>query len=414
VRTALCRKGHGETVPIHTANATSVLENVSSEQDKKPVIVESREPSRAEKRAALTLSAGEVFNPFNLFDGALIPAQVLRYSEITPSEKLVFARLLQFAGARGHAWPSLELLAAEVSLSVVQARRCVRALETRKLVRRVARSGRSNEFEFLWHPIYQQEHRQRRSQVIAPPQSSMIAPPRSQMTDAPQSPKIGLGRSSMAARRESIQSIKKEENHCKENQGGQRPQEGEQSPVRENTTAGSTNRRLEQTRQRDSLPDLEAEFRNRLKARHGDLVDAAGVTHCVLQELRWDFTQLESFLDFEAKQTTDPQRLRNPPGHYRRVAQLFQQAAASRREYASKQKQLRLERQLREQHSRAAEPKRTCPLSRCNGTGEYWNELGFVEVCPCEQGQKLSPKVLEAFGQVNAIRKSQVELNREG
>ena len=92
-------------------------------------------------------------------------------------------------------------------------------------------------------------------------------------------------------------------------------------------------------------------------------MDAAAIAQCVLQELRWDFKQLDSFLEFEAKQTTDPHRLRNPPGHYRRVAQQFQQAAASRREYSSRQKQLLLEAQLREQHERAAERRSTCPLS---------------------------------------------------
>jgi hypothetical protein len=257
VRTALCRKERGETVPIHTTNASSVFEKAFGEQHKKPVLVDdSRQPSRAERRAALTLSVGEAFNPFNLFDGALIPTEVLRYSEITPSEKLVFGRLLQFAGARGYAWPSLEVLAAEVSLSVVQARRCVSALETKGLIRRVARSGRSNEFEFLWHPIYEQEH-QPQSSVIAPPQSSMIAPPRSQMIDPPGSPKIGPGRSSMTARRESIQSIKHEENHLEENQLGETPQAGgEQPALRENATGRSNNRRLEQTRQKAPHPIL--------------------------------------------------------------------------------------------------------------------------------------------------------------
>jgi len=404
-------------VPIHTANATSVFEKALVEHDKKPTLLENaRQPSRADRRAALKLSVGEAFNPFNLFDGALIPSEVLRYSEITPSEKLVFGRLLQFAGARGHAWPSLDLLGAEVSLSVVQARRCVSALEAKGLIRRVARPGRSNEFEFLWHPIYEQELSRPRSSVIPPPQSSTIAPPRSETIDPPRSPRIGPRRSSMTARRESIQSINREENHCEENQAGETPQakRGKQPPrVRENATAGSENGELGETRQRGVVPDLEAEFRNRLKARHGELVDAAAIAHCVLQELRWDFTQLESFLDFEAKQTTDPQRLRNPPGHYRRVAQQFQQAAASRREHISRQRQLMLEEQLRDRHSQATEPTPICPLSRCNGAGEYWNELGFVQACQCVQGQKLSPKVLEAFGQLNAIRRSQVELNRK-
>ncbi len=250
--------------------------------------------------------------------------------------------------------------------------------------------------------------------MIAPPQSSTIAPPRSRMIGPPRSPKIGPGRSSMTARRESIQSIKHEESHSEENQPGEPPQAGGggQLAARPRVETGFSNEGLE-SRRGDPVIDPEAEFRNRLRSRHGDLVDAAAIAQCVLQELRWDFKQLDSFLEFEAKQTTDPHRLRNPPGHYRRVAQQFQQAAASRREYSSRQKQLLLEAQLREQHERAAERRSTCPLSRCNGNGEYWTEQGFVEACQCEAGQKLSPRVLEAFAELNTIRSSQLELQRE-
>ena len=46
--------------------------------------------------------------------------------------------------------------AGEVALSVPQARRCVSSVESKSFIRRVARSGRSKEFEFLWHAIYQQ------------------------------------------------------------------------------------------------------------------------------------------------------------------------------------------------------------------------------------------------------------------
>jgi hypothetical protein len=207
----------------------------------------------------------------------------------------------------------------------------------------------------------------------------------------------------MTARRESIQSVKEEENHSEENQAREAPQAGGEQKQQGRKEASTKN----------SLLDPEAEFRNRLKARHGDLVDAAAVAHCVLRDLRWDFKQLESFLDFEAKQTTDPQRLRNPPGHYRRVVQEFRQACTSRRDYSSKQEQLMLEARLKGEQPRDAKPRPPCPLSRCDGTGEYWNEQGFVEACDCEHGQKLSPKVIEVFRQLNAIRRPKLEFNRE-
>lgn len=40
--------------------------------------------------------------------------------DLLPSEKLVFARLTQFAGGKGRAWPSIERIAGEVALSVPQ------------------------------------------------------------------------------------------------------------------------------------------------------------------------------------------------------------------------------------------------------------------------------------------------------
>ena len=49
---------------------------------------------------------------------------------------------------------------------------------------------------------------------------------------------------------------------------------------------------------------------------------------------------------------------------------------------------------------------RICSLGRCNGTGECWDEVGSVSPCTCEIGQALSPKVLVAFEQMNALRKN--------
>ena len=49
--------------------------------------------SRQERRSNLGLQVGEAFNPFSLFDGALVPSEILRSRHLLPSEKLVFARL---------------------------------------------------------------------------------------------------------------------------------------------------------------------------------------------------------------------------------------------------------------------------------------------------------------------------------
>lgn len=117
-------------------------------------------------------------------------------------------------------------LVRRLALSVQQTRRCVSSLESKGLLRRLARSGRSNEFEFLWHRVYEQAGERAQSLVtgvpqsptIAPPQSSAIGEGQSHMSAREQSSVIGPGRSSVIARRESIQSSSSEEIQREENQ----------------------------------------------------------------------------------------------------------------------------------------------------------------------------------------------------
>ncbi len=154
---------------VNTVTALSVSESFQHRQPRNAVSIDATGVSRQERRSSLVLCVGEVFNPFNLFDGAMIPSEILRHPDLLPSEKLVFARLLQFAGGKGRAWPSVERLAKEVALSVPQTRRCVGSLESKGLIRRVARSGRSNEFEFLWHQVYEQDIQGPRSPVTGYP-----------------------------------------------------------------------------------------------------------------------------------------------------------------------------------------------------------------------------------------------------
>ena len=95
-----------------TVTATSVFDFLPERQEK----TTTRPTIRAEHRSALPLQIGDVFNPFQLFIGAMIPAAVLRHPDLSPSAKLVFARLAQFAGRQGKAWPSEQTLGREVGL----------------------------------------------------------------------------------------------------------------------------------------------------------------------------------------------------------------------------------------------------------------------------------------------------------
>ena len=296
---------------VNTVTAPSVSESLEGHQQRNAAPIVGSGISRQERRSNLGLQVGDVFNPFSLFDGALVPSEVLRSPNLLPSEKLVFARLMQFAGGKGKAWPSVERIADEVALSVAQARRCVSALESKGLIRRLARSGRSNEFEFLWHDLYGPASPRPRSQMSEVPQSCMSALPRSSMSGSGHasmsagghSPMIGPGRSSVIARRESIESSSSEEIQVEENQ-----RSSEQKPT--------ISRKLiddDFAHRREELDDPEREFLLRLQERHSESVDRHAILHCVLGDLK-SYSDLKAFLEFEKKQTTAPEKLKNPAG----------------------------------------------------------------------------------------------------
>jgi hypothetical protein len=391
--------------------APSVSETVEPRQQRNAVLVSDSGISRQERRSRLALCVGEPFNPFNLFDGAMVPAEVLRSPDLLPSEKLVFARLMQFAGGKGRAWPSVVRIAEEVALSVPQTRRCISALESKGLIRRVARSGRSNEFEFLWHEVYEQAQRKPQSSATAPPhspmsrvpQSSTLALPRSSMIGAPHSsviapplsPVIGPGRSSVIARRESIESSSSEEIQIEKNQSGKA---GEQRSLRNPLDDDFLHRREE-------LEDPEQEFLLRLEERHGGSVDRHAILQCVIGDLK-SYSDLKPFLDFERKQTTASHKLKNPAGHYRRTVSKFYEARAKKRDWDIREQMWALEAKISAADAEAKQA-RACSVARCNGTGECWDEAGLVSACACEVGQKLPPKVLAAFEQMNQLLRMQ-------
>jgi hypothetical protein len=87
-------------VRVNTVPAPSVFERLENCQPGNGKFNSGFGVSRHERRSSLGLKAGEVFNPFQLFDGAIDPSEILRSSDLLPSEKLVFARLLQFARGR--------------------------------------------------------------------------------------------------------------------------------------------------------------------------------------------------------------------------------------------------------------------------------------------------------------------------
>ena len=314
--------------------------------------------------------------------------------------------MTQFAGANGRAWPSVERLSGEVSLSIPQTRRCVRSLEEKGFIRRVTRSGRSNAFEFLWHGVYEQSGTRPRLPTITHPRSPEITRPRSSVIAPAESPRIASERSSVIARRESVESSSIEKIQRKESQVKPKTQAATWEPV------GNLCRSLfldeddtRRTVDREPLANPDEEFLQRLRDRHGNSINPEAILQSVLETLEWQATDLKEFLDFDARQTTAPNKLTNPPGHYRRTAEKFRLARAKRREIDLRERQRALENSL--QNRRDQLPKPTCSLSSCDGNGEFWSESGLVSACQCEAGKNLSPAVLDLFEKLNSQRRTQ-------
>jgi len=107
------------------------------------------------------LTAGEIYNPFRVFKGSFIPNAVLKCQQLSPTAKLIFGRLCQYAGEDGEAFPSYNTLGQEVGIERRQTIRAVKELEQFGLIRAVARRKgdggfSSNTYVFLWHGIFSQ------------------------------------------------------------------------------------------------------------------------------------------------------------------------------------------------------------------------------------------------------------------
>lgn len=92
------------------------------------------------------------FNPFRQFSGAFIAEWLLRRTEVSNGAKICYARLVQFAGRNGCAWPGQQELAACIGVTDRTARDYVKELERHGLIDTEQRGlQRSNVYFFLRH-----------------------------------------------------------------------------------------------------------------------------------------------------------------------------------------------------------------------------------------------------------------------
>src|SRR3989442_35564 len=113
--------------------------------------------------------SGDPFNPWHQSCG-FYPQDVLsrhrklpdatgNLKVVTPGQKQLYERLVRFAGRDGRCFPSQDTLARELGRSDRQIRKDLARLESFKLLRHTWRDGRrSNTYEFLWHPIFDERN----------------------------------------------------------------------------------------------------------------------------------------------------------------------------------------------------------------------------------------------------------------
>lgn len=99
--------------------------------------------------------SGQPFNPFRLFYGVFIPEALVRFPDVSPGAKLCYGRLTRYAGEKGTCYPSQDTLAGELGVSARNVRRYIEELRSVGLIRTVRRGLQlNNEYEFLWHAIF--------------------------------------------------------------------------------------------------------------------------------------------------------------------------------------------------------------------------------------------------------------------
>ena len=99
------------------------------------------------------MTNGEVFNPWRIFVGAFLPNAVLRSTVLTPTSKLVYARLAQYAGRDGECWPSQEELATECGITRRSCIRCIAQLAQEGYIAPES-YGHRMKYRFLWHESF--------------------------------------------------------------------------------------------------------------------------------------------------------------------------------------------------------------------------------------------------------------------
>ena len=98
------------------------------------------------------MEVGKRFNPYNLFHGCYVPEWLARRREISQGAKLLYGRLIRFAGKNGKCNPRSDILSNELGVSRRQIVEYLKELKEHELIEAERKGrGRSNDYFFLFH-----------------------------------------------------------------------------------------------------------------------------------------------------------------------------------------------------------------------------------------------------------------------
>jgi hypothetical protein len=169
-------------------------------------------------------------NPYKLFVGAFIPNWLLRRPELTPGAKLCYARLAQYAGEQGVAYPGQDRLAHELAVTSRQVRSYLQELEALKLIGHEQLGKRvTNRYFFYWHAWMDQPEDEGSPEPPEGDRKSTSTPEgdRKSTSRHPRKSTSGHPRKSTSGPvvRESVEENQKEENHANDVSIARAPEE---------------------------------------------------------------------------------------------------------------------------------------------------------------------------------------------
>jgi hypothetical protein len=100
---------------------------------------------------------GEPFNPWHKLCGFYPPDVLACQRGITDGQKRLYERAVRWAGRNGSFWYSFETIANALGKSVRQVKNDMTVLEARGLIGHTRRRRQSNQYFFLWHPIFEMQ-----------------------------------------------------------------------------------------------------------------------------------------------------------------------------------------------------------------------------------------------------------------